>query len=229
MARKNRIGVILSAGGSAFCEAARIAVHLPFEFVVVTDRACDAETRCRDLMIPVERIVEQDNRQFSIKVRDHFRSCDVEFVVLFFSRLVSAELFNAIPCCNVHPSLLPAFPGFSAVRKAWSSGARFLGATAHSVDSTIDGGAIIAQTVAPLPPGIELEWCNRVSFLQKTLLMLIVMDMVDSKRLEVIKGGFQTNSYVDLDLIRSNPSLSNVTLVERFKALQSSHGIQIFP
>src|SRR3989441_6430005 len=51
---------------------------------------------------------------------------------------------------NIHPSLLPAFPGFDAQRQALEHGVKFTGCTVHFVDETVDGGPIIAQRIVPV-------------------------------------------------------------------------------
>lgn len=229
MSKSYRIGVVLSAGGSSFIEAFKIASRPQLEFRVVTDRDCEAEVRCRELSIPVRRFVESDNRRFSVAVRNYFQGEKIDFVVLFFSRLITKELYETIACCNVHPALLPAFPGLLAVKRAWSSGVRFLGATVHTVDASVDGGPIIAQTVTPIPIDAGLEWCNRASFLQKTLLMLIILDLTLSRQLVMSKDGLWVTPGRISEHARSNPSLSNEVLVRGFEALQSSLGMRIFP
>jgi phosphoribosylglycinamide formyltransferase-1 len=227
--KKIRIGVILSAGGSAFSEAVQISSDLPLEFYAVTDRNCEAEARCRELSIPVARIENSENSGFSHLAKMHFQECGVEVVLLHFSRLIGAELFESFVCCNVHPALLPAFPGLSAVKKAWSSGARFIGGTLHFVDASVDGGPIIAQTVTPVPIKAPLQWCERASFLQKTFLTLILFELMADQRLEC-----ENNKKMFLldDLPRqpnSNPTLSNDAIARRFLALQSKMNFHIFP
>jgi phosphoribosylglycinamide formyltransferase-1 len=66
-------------------------------------------------------------------------------------RLLSAEFVDAFPnaILNVHPSLLPAFPGVDAQRQAWEHGVKFTGATVHLVTAALDAGPIILQ--APVP------------------------------------------------------------------------------
>jgi len=65
-----------------------------------------------------------------------------EFVARFAGRLI-----------NVHPSLLPAFPGLATHRRALDAGVRVHGATVHFVSGEVDGGAIIAQAAVAVPPG----------------------------------------------------------------------------
>ena len=54
---------------------------------------------------------------------------------------------------NVHPSLLPAFPGLHSHRRALAAGCKVAGATVHFVDGAVDGGAIVVQAVVPILPG----------------------------------------------------------------------------
>jgi len=56
---------------------------------------------------------------------------------------------------NIHPSLLPAFPGVDAPTQAWQAGVRIAGCTTHFVTEEVDGGPIIAQAAVALPPGLE--------------------------------------------------------------------------
>jgi phosphoribosylglycinamide formyltransferase-1 len=58
---------------------------------------------------------------------------------------------------NIHPSLLPSFPGLDAQRQALDHGVKFTGCTAHFVDETLDGGPIIAQRVVPVLKGDTVE------------------------------------------------------------------------
>jgi phosphoribosylglycinamide formyltransferase-1 len=69
-----------------------------------------------------------------------------------FMRLVGEPLLAAFPerMLNIHPSLLPAFPGLDAQRQALDYGVRFAGATVHFVTSELDGGPIVLQAVVPV-------------------------------------------------------------------------------
>jgi phosphoribosylglycinamide formyltransferase-1 len=58
---------------------------------------------------------------------------------------------------NIHPSLLPSFPGLDAQRQALEHGVKFTGCTVHYVDETLDGGPIIAQRVVPVLKGDTVE------------------------------------------------------------------------
>ena len=58
---------------------------------------------------------------------------------------------------NIHPSLLPAFPGLEAQRQALEYGVKFTGCTVHFVDENLDAGPIVAQAVVPIEPGDTAE------------------------------------------------------------------------
>lgn len=77
----------------------------------------------------------------------------VDFICLAgYMRLLSSHFLSAYRnrILNIHPSLLPAFPGLDAQRQALEHGAKFSGCTVHFVDQTLDGGPIIAQRVVPV-------------------------------------------------------------------------------
>src|SRR4051794_3388009 len=71
-----------------------------------------------------------------------------------FMRLVGAPLLDAFPqrILNIHPSLLPAFPGLDAQRQALEHGVQVTGATVHLVTSELDGGPIVLQAAVPVLP-----------------------------------------------------------------------------
>ena len=72
-----------------------------------------------------------------------------------YMRLLSPSFIEAFRnrILNIHPSLLPAFPGLDAQRQALEHGVKFTGCTVHYVDETLDGGPIIAQRVVPVLEG----------------------------------------------------------------------------
>ena len=77
----------------------------------------------------------------------------VDFVCLAgYMRLLSLEFLSAYHnrILNIHPSLLPAFPGLEAQKQALEHGVKFSGCTVHFVDQTLDGGPIIAQRIVPV-------------------------------------------------------------------------------
>jgi phosphoribosylglycinamide formyltransferase-1 len=77
----------------------------------------------------------------------------------YCSRLVGHPLLETFPnrILNVHPSLLPAFPGLNAQRQALEHGVRITGATVHLVTSELDGGPIVLQAAVTVPDDETVE------------------------------------------------------------------------
>ena len=101
-----------------------------------------------------------DRLAYDAAMADALRSRDVGLVCLAgFMRLVGAPLLDAFPSCilNIHPSLLPAFPGLDAQRQALEHGVRVTGATVHLVNSELDAGPIVLQSAVPVLPGDTVE------------------------------------------------------------------------
>lgn len=94
-----------------------------------------------------------DRKAFTQAVVEVLREAEVDGVVLAgFMRILSQEAVAAFPnrILNVHPSLLPAFPGATAVEDALAAGVKLAGLTVHFVDEQVDHGPIIAQRSIPV-------------------------------------------------------------------------------
>jgi phosphoribosylglycinamide formyltransferase-1 len=88
------------------------------------------------------------------------KEAGAEWVVLAgYMRMVKAPLLEAFPrrIINIHPSLLPKFPGLEAWKQALAAGASETGCTVHYVDSGMDSGEVIAQSAVPVAPGDSPE------------------------------------------------------------------------
>jgi phosphoribosylglycinamide formyltransferase-1 len=88
------------------------------------------------------------------------RGCEPDLVVLAgFMRVLKPGFLNAFAgkIINLHPSLLPSFPGLDGIGQAWRRGVRVTGCTVHGVTAEVDGGPIIDQTAVRIEPGETLE------------------------------------------------------------------------
>ena len=97
-----------------------------------------------------------DRASFDARLAEELRRHAVDYVVLAgFMRLVTPAFLDAFPMrvINVHPALLPAFPGVDAQAQALRYGVRLSGCTVHFVDTGTDTGPIVAQAVVPVLPG----------------------------------------------------------------------------
>jgi phosphoribosylglycinamide formyltransferase 1 len=127
--------------------------------VVVSDRAdATALERARSAGIPTKVLPWSDygsRSEFSTAIRDEIEKAKAEVVVLAgFMRVLGGELVGAFrnQILNIHPSLLPAFPGAHAVDQALEHGVKLTGVTVHFVDEEVDHGPIIAQRAVPVLP-----------------------------------------------------------------------------
>jgi len=95
-----------------------------------------------------------------LRVVELLESAGVEWVVLAgYMRMIKPPLLETFPqrIVNIHPSLLPAFPGLAAWRQALEAGVAETGCTVHYVDGGMDTGEIIAQRAVPVLPGDTAE------------------------------------------------------------------------
>jgi phosphoribosylglycinamide formyltransferase-1 len=148
-----RIAVFASGRGSnlrALMEAAGTG-YLKAEIAVVLSnvRSAQALERASQRGLPA-RFLEPE--AFEDAALEILRNAAVDLICLAgFMRILSGDFIQqcGVPILNVHPSLLPAFPGLRAQRQALKYGARVSGATVHLVDEQVDHGPVIAQ--APVP------------------------------------------------------------------------------
>lgn len=101
------------------------------------------------------------------------RQAGVELVVLAgFMRVLKEPMLSAFPrrIINIHPSLLPKFPGIEAWKQALAAGEKMTGCSVHYVDAGIDSGEIIAQQKVPVLPGDTAESLHaRIQLAERTL------------------------------------------------------------
>jgi phosphoribosylglycinamide formyltransferase-1 len=154
-----RIGILLSGRGSNFeaiadnVEAGRINATIA---VVISNReqarGLEAARR-RGLNAVCIPSKGQDRNLYDRLLIDELRRNNVDLVCLAgFLRLLSAEFVQAFPqrVLNIHPSLLPAFPGLDSQHQAFEHGVKVTGCTVHFVDQHLDAGPIIAQAAVPV-------------------------------------------------------------------------------
>jgi phosphoribosylglycinamide formyltransferase 1 len=160
MRRQVPIGVLISGSGTnlqAIIDAIE-AQQLDARIQVVLSNRADAYglVRAKKHGIPIEIL---DHKRFASReafdqaVVDILRAREVELVVLAgFMRLLSPVFVGAYSnrIMNIHPALLPAFPGLHVQKKALEHGVRFSGCTVHFVNEECDEGPIIIQAVVPV-------------------------------------------------------------------------------
>ena len=156
----HRIGVLLSGRGSNFeALADQIADgRIPgTEIAIVISNREDAPGLARATArgIATKAIPSKGlpREAYDMQVVAELRGANVDLVCLAgFMRLLSPYFVAAFPrrILNIHPSLLPSFPGLEAQRQALEYGVQFSGCTVHLVDETLDAGPILVQAVVPV-------------------------------------------------------------------------------
>jgi phosphoribosylglycinamide formyltransferase 1 len=154
-----RLGILLSGRGSNFEAIAEnvAAGQLDAEIVAVISNRADAAgleiARERGLPAIVFPSKGVEREAYDRSVVAELQNRGVELVCLAgFMRLLTAGFCRAFPMriLNIHPSLLPAFPGLDAQKQALDHGVKITGCTVHFVDEQLDAGPIILQAAVPV-------------------------------------------------------------------------------
>jgi phosphoribosylglycinamide formyltransferase-1 len=190
MKKRLRLGVLGSGKGSNF----RAVVER------INDGKLDAEVRivvsdvpdagilsyARDYQIPALYVhpgkfrtkLEEEVEQDIVRL---LQEANVELVVLAgFMRVVKRPLLEAFPhaIINIHPSLLPDFPGLEAWKQALAAGVSFTGCTVHYVEAGVDTGRIIDQRKVPILPGDTPELLHaRIQEAEHELLPTVIQNL----------------------------------------------------
>lgn len=160
MSKKLRIGALASGGGTnlqAIIDRCQDG-GLDADIVLVISNNPDAGAleRARRAGIAVRCIDHRlfaGREAFDAALVQALREAEVDLVILAgFMRIITPVFVDAFPhrIMNIHPALLPAFPGLHVQRKALEYGVRFAGCTVHFVDTGTDTGPIIIQAVVPV-------------------------------------------------------------------------------
>jgi phosphoribosylglycinamide formyltransferase-1 len=155
-----RLGILLSGRGSNFlaiAESIRQQHLRGAEIAVVLSNKEDAPglEAARKLSLPTFAVPSKGRTraEHDVEMIARLRQHQVDLVCLAgYMRIISPAFVAAFPnrILNVHPSLLPAFPGLDAQKQAFEYGAKVAGCTVHFVDEAVDHGVIILQRVVPV-------------------------------------------------------------------------------
>ncbi|MBI3208118.1 MAG: phosphoribosylglycinamide formyltransferase [Candidatus Solibacter usitatus] len=154
-----RIGVLLSGRGSNFQAIARNVRNgsLPVEIAIVISNRAEAAglSIATDLGFPAVCLPSKglDRETYDRQLLDELSKHNVDLICLAgYMRLLSPAFIRAFPMriLNIHPSLLPSFPGLDAQHQAVEHGVKYSGCTVHIVDEHLDAGPIILQAVVAL-------------------------------------------------------------------------------
>ncbi len=180
-----RTAVLVSGSGTnlqALIDAADPRVELD---LVLSDRF-DAGGLARAISAGIDTVVEAwggDRDSFTERVVGRLLDRGIELVVLAgFMRILGKEAVEAFSgrIVNIHPSLLPSFPGSNAVSAALAHGVKVTGVTVHLVDEIVDHGPILAQEAVPVVDGDSVESLHkRIQAVEHRLYPRVVGELAD--------------------------------------------------
>ena len=160
MRKKLSLGVLVSGSGSNLQAIIdHIEQHrLDAVIAVVISNNPDAYAlkRAEKHHIPTAVITHEafpSREEFDRAMADKLESYNVDLIVMAgFMRILSSHILNRFPqrIMNIHPALLPSFPGLHGQRQALQYGVKFSGCTVHFVDAGVDSGPVIIQAVVPV-------------------------------------------------------------------------------
>jgi phosphoribosylglycinamide formyltransferase-1 len=173
------IGVLVSGNGTNL--QALIDAGLPISAVASNRRDAYALIRAREAGIPAATFsldCHADRTERDLVLATWLEEHGVELVVLAgYMHLLTKPFLDRFPgrIVNVHPSLLPAFPGAHPIADALAAGVDTTGVTVHYVDEGLDTGTVIAQVEVPVEPRATLE--QRIHEVEHGLLPQVVGDL----------------------------------------------------
>jgi phosphoribosylglycinamide formyltransferase-1 len=174
------IGVLVSGNGSNL--PALLDEELPVAAVASNRKDAYALVRARTAGVPTATFdldCHADREERDLVMATWLEEHGVELVVLAgYMHLLTKPFLDRFPerIVNVHPSLLPAFPGAHAIEDALAADVEETGVTVHRVDEGLDTGPILAQEALPLEPRDTLE--ERIHALEHRLLPTVVRAMI---------------------------------------------------
>lgn len=176
------------ASGSGTILQAILDASLPVA-VAVVDRACPAVDRADAAGVPVELVEREsfgddfDRDGYTHRVVDALKRHEVDLVAMAgFGTILSQEVHDAYPAriLNTHPSLLPAFKGWHAVRDALAAGVDVTGCTVHLATLEVDEGPILAQQEVPVMAGdTETSLHERIKEVERDLYPEVIRQQLE--------------------------------------------------
>jgi len=189
-----RLGILISGRGSNFEAIANSIAQRKLEAeiaIVIANKASAGGLEiARQRGIPMRAIPSQgmDREAYDKLLVDELRTHEVELVCLAgFMRLLSANFVRAFPnrVLNIHPSLLPAFPGLDAQRQALEHGVKVTGCTVHFVDEFLDSGPIIVQSAVPVLDRDTVETLSARILLQEHSIYSQAIQLIAEDRVTI--------------------------------------------
>lgn len=204
VALSEKVAVLSSTGGAV---ASTVLKNSSIKFdLVITDRECGAKELASQFDIKHIQINESNSAVFSDKLLQVLKENNIDFVVVFFTRLLKGKLLDEYQhrLINFHPSLLPACPGMHGFEDSIKSGSLFIGSTVHFVDKGMDTGSQLIQ-VKCCTIGRTKEELRHIIFSQQCASLLDIYQTIKQNELLVTSSGFELSNKTIDDNSLSSP------------------------
>lgn len=157
-----RLGIMASGSGSNFETIAQAIadgkMNAKIQVVIYNNPDAKVVQRAEKFKVPAVLLNHRNfkkREELDTKIVETFQSYDVEWVIMAgWMRIITQVLLDAFPnrVINIHPSLLPSFPGIHGVEQALKAGVKVTGCTVHLACLEVDSGPIIMQAAVPILP-----------------------------------------------------------------------------
>jgi len=187
--RRQRFAIMVTK--ETHCFDALLAAELPAKPALVMGNYGDFAARAKQHKLPFAHLNWNDRAAAENRALELLEEHEIDFVVLArFMKILSPNFVwrykNKI--INIHPSLLPSFPGPQAYRQAYESGVKIAGVTAHFVSMRLDEGPIIAQSAFEIRPGMALKEIIAAGQVREAKTLVKAVKLYLGKRLDVYWG-----------------------------------------
>jgi phosphoribosylglycinamide formyltransferase-1 len=199
-----RLGILLSGRGSNFeaiadqIDSGKLQAEIAI--VVSNKESAPGLLRAKQRGFPNVLIASRGRvrEEFDAELVEVLRRYDVGLIVLAgFMRIFSPVFINAFPfrILNIHPSLMPSFPGLDAQKQALEHGVKYAGCTVHLVTGTLDDGPIVKQAVVPVLDDDTVESLSARILKEEHRIYSEAIALVLSGRCEIAGRRCQTPSF----------------------------------
>lgn len=213
-----RIGVLASGRGSNFQsiinEIASQRLKAEIVLLITDNPSAFAIERAKKHIIEYLVILPKEYRSrddYFVKIAEELKKRDVGLVVLAgFMRIIGKSLINAFPnrIMNIHPALLPSFPGLHGQRQALEYGVKISGCTVHFVDEGMDTGPIIIQAAVPVLQNDTEETLSERILRYEHNIYPEAIRLFSEGKIEVEGRQVRIKGYNPIDTSIINPSLT---------------------
>jgi formyltetrahydrofolate deformylase len=187
--RRQRFALMVTK--ETHCFDALLQAGLNADPALVIGNHADFAPRAKKAKLPFVHLNWQDRAQSENEALKSLDKHEIDFIVLArFMKILSPNFVwrHKNKIINIHPSLLPSFPGPQAYRQAYESGVKIAGVTAHFVSMRLDEGPIIAQGAFAITPGMELKEIIAHGQQLEAAVLVKAVKLYLGKRLDVYWG-----------------------------------------